>query len=142
MSIWFGAISLEDAREKSKSTMVETCGIEITECGDDWVKGRMPVDARTRQVYGILHGGASCVLAETLGSWASAKVVDPSKFQVMGLEINANHVRAAKDGYVEGIARPLHLGRTTHIWDIRISNAEGKLVCVSRLTTAVIAKRV
>ncbi len=142
MSIWFGAISLEDARIRSKGTMIEACGIEITAHGSDWVQGRMPVDERTRQIYGILHGGASCVLAETLGSWASAMVVDQSKFQVVGLEINANHVRTVSKGYVEGVARPLHLGRTTHIWDIRISNPEGKLVCVSRLTTAVVAKRI
>ncbi len=142
MSIWFGAISLEDARTRSKGTMIEACGIEITAHGSDWVQGRMPVDERTRQIYGILHGGASCVLAETLGSWASAMAVDQSKFQVVGLEINANHVRTVSKGYVEGVARPLHLGRTTHIWDIRISNPEGKLVCVSRLTTAVVAKRI
>lgn len=142
MSIWFGAISLEDARIRSKGTMIEACGIEITAHGSDWVQGRMPVDERTRQIYGILHGGASCVLAETLGSWASAMVVDQSNFQVVGLEINANHVRTVSKGYVEGVARPLHLGRTTHIWDIRISNPEGKLVCVSRLTTAVVAKRI
>jgi len=142
MSIWFGAISLEDARMRSKGTMIEACGIEITAHGSDWVQGRMPVDERTRQIYGILHGGPSCVLAETLGSWASAMVVDQSKFQVVGLEINANHVRTVSKGYVEGVARPLHLGRTTHIWDIRISNPEGKLVCVSRLTTAVVAKRI
>lgn len=142
MSIWFGEISLADARTRSRGTMIESCGIEITAHGSDWVQGRMPVDERTRQIYGVLHGGASCVLAETLGSWASAMVVDQSKFQVFGLEINANHVRSVSKGYVEGVARPLHLGRTTHIWDIRISNPEGNLVCVSRLTTAVVAKRI
>lgn len=138
MAIWFGAISLEDARARSRGTMIEACGIEIVSCGEDWVKGRMPVDHRTRQIYGILHGGASCVLAETLGSWASAMVVDPAKFRVVGLEINANHVRSVSEGWVEGIASPIHLGRTTHIWDIRITNAENKLVCVSRLTTAIL----
>jgi len=140
MAIWHGSISIENASRDSKGTMMESCGIEILERGDDWLKGRMPVDARTRQIYGILHGGASCVLAETLGSMASAMVVDASKYRVAGLEINANHVRSVSEGWVEGVARPLHLGRTTHIWDIRISNDEGKLVCVSRLTTAVLAR--
>jgi 1,4-dihydroxy-2-naphthoyl-CoA hydrolase len=140
MAIWHESISIEEASRNSKGTMMEACGIEITEVGDDWVKGRMPVDARTRQIYGILHGGASCVLAETLGSMASGMVVDSSKYRIAGLEINANHVRSVSEGWVEGIARPLHLGRTTHIWDIRISNAEGKLVCISRLTTAVLAR--
>jgi 1,4-dihydroxy-2-naphthoyl-CoA hydrolase len=138
MAIWFGAISLEDARVRSRGTMIEACGIEIVSCGEDWVKGRMPVDNRTRQIYGILHGGASCVLAETLGSWASAMVVDPAKFRVVGLEINANHVRSVSEGWVEGVASPIHLGRTTHIWDIRITNSDNKLVCVSRLTTAIL----
>jgi len=140
MAIWHGSISIENASRDSKGTMMEACGIEILERGDDWLKGRMPVDGRTRQIYGILHGGASCVLAETLGSMASAMVVDASKYRVAGLEINANHVRSVSEGWVEGVARPLHLGRTTHIWDIRISNDEGKLVCVSRLTTAVLAR--
>ncbi|MBM3345486.1 MAG: hotdog fold thioesterase [Betaproteobacteria bacterium] len=139
MAIWHGSISLEGASRNSKGTMMEACGIEILERGEDWLKGRMPVDSRTRQVYGILHGGASCVLAETLGSMASAMVVDAAKFRVAGIEINANHVRSVSEGWVEGIARPLHLGRTTHIWDIRITNVEGKLVCVSRLTTAILA---
>ena len=140
MAIWFGTPSLEDARRLGAGTMIEACGIEITEFGDDWVKGRMPVDARTRQISGLLHGGASCVLAETLGSWGSAMVIDQSKYYLVGVEINANHERAVTDGHVHGIARPLHLGRTTHVWDIRISNEAGKLVCISRLTTAILKR--
>jgi 1,4-dihydroxy-2-naphthoyl-CoA hydrolase len=101
----------------------------------------MPVDHRTKQPYGLLHGGASCVLAETIGSVASAMVVDPAQFQCVGLEINANHVHSATSGYVTGIARPLHLGKSTHVWDIKIYNEDEKMVCVSRLTVAIIQKR-
>ncbi|ODT90323.1 MAG: thioesterase [Sphingobacteriales bacterium SCN 48-20] len=118
-------------------TMGEHLGIEWTEVGADYLQARMPVDDRTRQPYGLLHGGASCVLAETIGSVASAMVVDHEKFYCVGMEINANHLRSARDGYVTGTARPLHLGGTTHVWDIRITNEAGELVCVSRLTVAV-----
>ena len=97
----------------------------------------MPVNEKTRQPYGILHGGASCVLAETLGSIGGAFCVDMQTQIVVGLEINANHLRPAKDGYVIGTARPIHLGRTTHVWDIKITNEKGDLVCISRLTLAV-----
>ncbi|MDF2386430.1 hotdog fold thioesterase [Nostoc ellipsosporum NOK] len=117
--------------------MGEHLGIEWTEVGEDYLQARMPVDDRTRQPYGLLHGGASCVLAETIGSVASAMVVDHTKFYCVGMEINANHLRSARDGYVTGTARPLHLGGTTHVWDIRITNEAGELVCVSRLTVAV-----
>ena len=112
-------------------------GIEITDIGDDYISGRMPVDNRTRQPYGILHGGASCVLAETLGSLGGAFCVDVQTQIVVGLEINANHLRPAFDGYVTGTARPIHIGKTTHVWDIRITNEKGDLVCISRLTLAV-----
>ena len=111
--------------------------IEITEVGDDYLTGRMPVDERTRQPYGILHGGASCVLAETLGSLGGAFCVDVQSQIVVGLEINANHLRPAFDGYVTGTARPIHLGKTTQVWDIKITNEKGDLVCISRLTLAV-----
>lgn len=140
MAIWFSEFSLEKVRQSGTGNMIEACGIDIFERGDDYLKGRMPVDARTRQVYGILHGGASCVLAETLGSWGSAMTIDPAKFYCAGLEINANHVRGVESGHVIGTARPLHLGRTTHVWDIQITNEAGKLVCVSRLTTAILKK--
>lgn len=112
-------------------------GIEITDVGDDYITGRMPVDERTRQPYGILHGGASCVLAETLGSIGGAFCVDIHTQIVVGLEINANHLRPVTSGYVIGTARPIHLGKTTHVWDIKITNEKGDLVCISRLTLAV-----
>jgi 1,4-dihydroxy-2-naphthoyl-CoA hydrolase len=101
----------------------------------------MPVDHRTNQPYGLLHGGASCVLAETLGSVASALVIDHSKFLCVGLEINANHIRGARSGHVTGIVTPLHLGSSTHVWDIRIYDEKDKLVCVSRLTVAIIPRK-
>ena len=120
-----------------KNTIGEVIGIVFTEIGDDFIKATMPVDHRTKQPFGLLHGGASCVLAETLGSVASALVVDPLKQKCVGLEINANHIRAVRDGVVTATAKPLHLGATTHVWDIRITDALERLVCVSRLTVAV-----
>lgn len=114
-------------------------GIEFVDCGDDWLKARMPVDSRTHQPFGRLHGGASVALAETLGSMAGAMVVDPAQFLTVGLEINANHVRPVRDGWVYATARPEAIGRTTHVWSIRIEDEAGKLVCVSRITLAVIA---
>ncbi len=113
-------------------------GIEVMEVGDDYVKARMPVDHRTTQPFGILHGGASVALAESLGSMAGSMCVNISEEAIVGVEINANHIRAVQSGYVEGIARPLHIGRTTQVWEIRITNEEGKLVCVSRITLAVV----
>ena len=120
--------------------MGDHIGIEVTELGDDFIKARMPVDHRTKQPYGLLHGGASAVLAETLGSIGSALVVDHSKFYCVGIEINANHIRSAKEGFVTGITTPLHLGRQIHVWEIKIYNEENKLVCVSRLTVAVMPR--
>ena len=130
-------LKLQDILAFGRNTMSEHIGIEFTELGEDFIKGRMPVDHRTNQPYGLLHGGASAALAETLGSIGSALVVDHSKFFCVGLEINANHIRSAKQGFVTGIATPLHLGRQTHVWDIKIYNEENKLTCVSRLTVAV-----
>lgn len=142
MSIWFNKeFSLAYFNELSTGTMGAYIGIECTEIGDDFVKARMPVDHRTKQPYGLLHGGASCVLAETIGSLASAMVVDTDRFQCVGLEINANHVHSATEGFVTAIAKPLHLGKSTHVWDIKIYNEKEKLVCVSRLTAAIIEKR-
>lgn len=112
-------------------------GIEFIEVGDDFLRAKMPVNEKTRQPYGLLHGGASCVLAESLGSAAGACCVEMGKQIVVGLEINANHISSVKEGYVFGTARPLHIGRSTHVWEIKITNEEGKLVCVSRLTLAV-----
>ncbi|GAB4016949.1 hotdog fold thioesterase [Spirosoma migulaei] len=114
-------------------------GIEFTEAGEGYLMARMPVDKRTQQPFGILHGGASVVLAETLGSVASWMLLDdPNTQRAVGLEINANHLRAVREGWVYGRCTPIHTGRTTHVWDIRITDEQGKLVCVSRLTVAVI----
>lgn len=122
------------------ATMGEQLGMEWVAMGDDYLKMRMPVDERTKQPYGLLHGGASCALAETIGSLASHFVIDPSKFICVGLEINANHVRSATSGYVTATCKPLHIGKTTHVWDIRINDEREKLVCVSRLTVAILKK--
>ncbi|MEL6557707.1 MAG: hotdog fold thioesterase [Bacteroidota bacterium] len=121
--------------------MIEHLGIEITEIGEIFLKGTMPVDSRTKQPFGLLHGGASVVLAETLGSIASNGVVDSSKYAVVGLEINANHIKSAKNGLVSGLAKPIHLGKRTHVWEITINNDNGDLVCISRFTAAIIDKK-
>ncbi|MVM32790.1 hotdog fold thioesterase [Spirosoma sp. HMF4905] len=114
-------------------------GIEFTEAGDGYLMARMPVDKRTHQPFGILHGGASVALAETLGSVASFMLLDdPTTQRAVGLEINANHLRSVREGWVYGRCTPIHTGRTTHVWDIRITDEQGKLVCVSRLTVAII----
>jgi 1,4-dihydroxy-2-naphthoyl-CoA hydrolase len=120
------------------TTLTGALGIELTELGDDFLRGRMPVDARTRQPYGLLHGGASVALAETLGSFAGGLCVDNAR--VVGIEINANHLRGVTDGWVIGTARPLHLGRSTQVWEIRIEDEAGRAVCVSRLTLAVVGR--
>lgn len=117
--------------------MVGHLDINITEIGDDFIKGSMPVDHKTHQPMGLLHGGASCVLAETLGSIAASLSIDTDKYFAVGLEINANHIRSVKSGLVEGIASPLHLGRSTQVWDIKIYSEDKKLVCTSRLTVAI-----
>jgi len=131
---------LQEIIHLGNGTMGEHIGIVFTEVGPDFLKGTMPVDARTRQPYGLLHGGASCVLAETLGSVASAMVIDQEKFICVGLEINANHIRGVREGIVTGIATPLHIGASTHVWDIKIYDGREKLVCVSRLTVAILKK--
>lgn len=142
MSIWFKKdLTIADISLLGKQTMSDYIGIEWKELGEDFLKATMPVDHRTKQPYGLLHGGASCVLAETIGSLASAMVVDHSRYFCVGLEINANHIRSARDGFVTGIARPLHIGSSTHVWDIKIYDRSEKLVCVSRLTVAVIARK-
>ena len=123
-----------------KKTMVDHLGIEFIELSDDFIKARMPVDHRTHQPMGLLHGGASVALAETLGSTGAFLCVDPAKYNVVGLEINANHIRGVRDGWVIGTARPLHRGRTTQLWEIRITDVADKLVCISRLTMAVLEK--
>ncbi|WP_394553310.1 PaaI family thioesterase [Agromyces sp. MMS24-JH15] len=140
MSIWFGQPSVEWANSRCDDTLIRSTGIEMTEITDDSLIGRMPVDGRTRQPGGVLHGGASVALAETLASWGASFTVDPEKFYCVGMEINANHVRPVADGWVTGEARPLSRGRTTQVWDIRITDDQGRLVCVSRCTMAVLAK--
>jgi 1,4-dihydroxy-2-naphthoyl-CoA hydrolase len=141
MSIWYNKnIKLTDLIPFGPSTMAEHLGMEWVEIGENFLTIKMPVDNRTKQPYGLLHGGASCALAETVGSVASHLVIDPNKFICVGLEINANHVRSARHGYVIGIATALHLGATTHVWDIKICDESNKLICISRLTVAVLKK--
>ena len=141
MSIWFKkSIKLADLAPFATETMAEHLGIEWTEIGDDYIKIKMPVDERTKQQYGLLHGGASCVLAETAGSVASHLVVDSSKYSCVGLEINANHIRSARSGFVYAIATPLHLGANTHVWDVKIYDDLNKLICIARLTVAILNK--
>jgi 1,4-dihydroxy-2-naphthoyl-CoA hydrolase len=125
----------------TRGTLCEGLGIVVTEVGDDFVRGRMPVDARTHQPFGLLHGGASVALAETLGSLAAWLCIDPDAEAAVGLEVNANHLRAVTSGNVTGTARPLHVGRSTQVWDIRIEDEDGRAVCVSRLTVAVVPRR-
>jgi 1,4-dihydroxy-2-naphthoyl-CoA hydrolase len=137
--IWFRPYTLEDVGF-FRHSLPKHLGIEFTEIGADFLRGRMPVDERTRQPYGILHGGASVALAETLGSTAAGLVVDPDKYRVVGQEINANHVRAISDGFVIGTARPHHVGRRSHVWEIRIADEQERLVCISRLTMFVLEK--
>ncbi|ULQ57910.1 hotdog fold thioesterase [Flavihumibacter rivuli] len=140
--IWFDpSLSLEQLTALGKGTLGEHLGMEWTEIGPDYLKARMPVDHRTKQPYGLLHGGASVSLAETLGSVGAAMSVDPNKFLAVGLEVNANHIRSARSGYVTGTARPVHRGATTQVWDIRIEDEKGKLVCLSRLTVAILKNK-
>lgn len=134
--IWFDAPPTQFVRPFTG--LEETLGIELTEAGPDYLKGRMPVDDRTRQPFGRLHGGASVALAETLASIATVATVDRTKQTCVGIEINANHLRGVTEGWVVGIARPLHRGRTTNVWEIRIADEADRLVCVSRCTVAII----
>lgn len=138
MSIWHTPPAIDLINGFSENCMVAHIGIEITDIGDNYICGKMPVDHRTIQPFGLLHGGASVVLAETLGSIASGLVVDSTKKKCVGLEINANHLRSATSGWVYGTARPIHLGRSTHVWDIQITTDQNKLLCISRLTMAVL----
>jgi 1,4-dihydroxy-2-naphthoyl-CoA hydrolase len=139
MPIWFNpSLTIAQIQSLGTETMNDYIGIEFTEVGENFLKARMPVDHRTRQAYGLLHGGASATLAETVGSVASVMVVDSSKYYCVGLEINANHIRSAKQGFVIATASPLHLGNSTHVWDIKITGEDEKLICISRLTMAVL----
>lgn len=135
--IWKVKPAIKQLNTYPAKSMSDFLGIEFTEIGEDFISARMPVDERTKQPFGLLHGGASCVLAETLGSVAGNLCVEHGKQVVVGLEINANHIRSATTGYVHGTARPINVGRTIQVWSIEISNDEGKTVCVSRLTVVV-----
>ncbi len=138
MAIWKNNISIEEIRNWCKGRLMERLGIEYLEVGEDYLKGRMPVDHRTMQPTGLLHGGASAALAESLGNAASSLCIDLERQQCVGLEINANHISSVREGYVYGVARPIHLGRTTHLWDIRIESEQGRLVCISRFTIIIL----
>ena len=138
MAIWFKPISVDDLNRYQQQTLVTLLGIRYTEVGEDYLKATMPVDARTKQPAGILHGGASAALAETLGSTGANLVVDRTQTLCVGLELNCNHIRAMREGQVTGTARPLHIGKTTQVWEIKISDDRERLVCVSRITMAVL----
>jgi 1,4-dihydroxy-2-naphthoyl-CoA hydrolase len=132
--------SVESLNKFSANTIMEHLGIVFTEVGEDYISASMPVDHRHHQPYGLLHGGASVTLAETLGSIAAHSCVDSSKFLTVGLEINANHIKGVRSGIVIGTVRPIHVGRSTHVWEIKIVNEQDQLTCVSRITIAVIPK--
>lgn len=137
--IWFKDYSLETLRGVRNANMTAHLGFEFVELGPDFLKGRLPVDHRTTQPFGILHGGASCVLSESLGSIAAWMTIDPGKYRAVGIEINANHIRAVTDGAVIGTCAPLHLGKRTQVWQTDITEeATGKRVAISRLTVAII----
>ena len=140
MPIWKKPIDLNQLNALNENTVSRHLGIEITELGDDFLRGRVPVDHRTRQPFGLLHGGVSVVLAETLGS-LGAYYASPEGHNAVGLDINANHLRSATSGWVTGTARPVHLGRSTHVWAIELVNEAGELTCVSRLTMAILAPK-
>ncbi|GAA3927097.1 hotdog fold thioesterase [Chitinophaga oryziterrae] len=140
--IWHSLnVSLDQLNDTGKNTMSAALGMEFTEIGPDYLRMIMPVNDLTRQPYGLLHGGASVALAETVGSVGSSLIIDSTKQICVGLDINANHIKGVKDGYVHAIARPLHIGSTTHVWDIRICDEHNKLVCISRLTVAIRDKK-
>ena len=142
MDVWFKKdFSLADLAGLGAGTMGEHIGIEFTKVTANSISARMPVDHRTKQPYGLLHGGASVALAETLGSVAAAMVVDPEKFIVVGLEINANHIRGVKSGFVVGTTTPKHIGASTQVWEINIVDEREKLVCTSRITVAVLKRQ-
>ena len=140
MRVWQKPISVAELAAMHVDTAVAHLGMEFLEVGDDFIRARVPVDTRTRQPYGLLHGGVSVVLAETLGSCGAAYAT-PEGFRAVGLDINANHIKGVTSGWVTGITRPVHMGRTTHVWQIDMHNDAGELTCVSRITMAVLAPR-
>jgi 1,4-dihydroxy-2-naphthoyl-CoA hydrolase len=140
--IWHKPYSIDDLNSMRNANMGNHIGIEFVEVGDDFLSARMPVDHRTLQPFGLLHGGASCVLSESLGSVAAWMCIDTEKYAAVGMEINANHVRSARDGYVIGRCEPIHIGRSSHVWQTDITDeATGKRICLSRLTVSIIEKR-
>jgi 1,4-dihydroxy-2-naphthoyl-CoA hydrolase len=138
VSIWRSPVSVEEMNARGERTLLRALGIRFTEIGEDFLRGTMPVDERTHQPYGVLHGGASVVLAETLGSTGANLCVDSARHFCLGQEINANHLRSVRQGLVTGTARPVHLGGRSQVWSIEIRDAAGALVCISRLTVAVL----
>jgi 1,4-dihydroxy-2-naphthoyl-CoA hydrolase len=141
MQVWTTPIALEALKDRATNTLVDHIGIEYVDIGDDFIKARMPVDNRTVQPARILHGGASVVLAETLGSVAANHCIDPARKMAVGLEINANHMRSVREGYVTGTVKPLHIGKSTQIWQIDIRDDQDRLVCISRITMAVLDRK-
>jgi 1,4-dihydroxy-2-naphthoyl-CoA hydrolase len=141
MRIWFADVRLEHIADRGANTLVEHLGIRFTEVGPDYLKATMPVDDRHRQVMGVLHGGASAALAETIGSFAANMCVDQSRFMCVGQEINANHLRPVPGGIVTAMARPFHIGTRSQVWHIEIHDERNRLVCVSRLTVAMVERR-
>ena len=139
-SIWHQQPNLDSINELNKNTLGENLGIEFIEIGDDFISATMPVDERTKQPFGLLHGGASVALAETLGSVASLLIVDKEKFIGVGIEINANHMKAVLSGKVKGICKPLNISGRNHVWDIKIYNEANELTCVSRFTCTIVPK--
>ncbi len=138
MSLWRQTPNIEQLNATQRGTIGELLDIRFESYDDDSISASMAVDSRTHQPYGLLHGGASVVLAETLGSMASYLCIDTERFYCVGLEVNANHLRGLRSGRVSAVARPIHLGRTTHVWDIRLSGEDGKPSCISRLTMAIV----
>lgn len=141
MRIFPENLSLNTLNALSKNTMAQTIGIEFTAIGPDYLEAKMPVDPRTHQPFGLLHGGASVALAETLGSVAATCCVDMKRQFCVGLEINANHIRGVREGYVKGVTKAIHVGKKTQVWEIRITNEGDELVCISRITMAVLDKK-
>ena len=141
MSIWFNKnLSIQDFGQWGKNTLAEHLDMQFIELGDNYLKATMPVNTTTQQPYGLLHGGASVALAETVGSFGSALIIDREKFICVGLDINANHLRGVKTGLVTAVGTPIHIGNTTHVWEIKIFDEQEKLTCISRLTVAILNK--
>jgi len=141
MGIFKEGVTIEFLNTWSRNTLAEQIGIEFIAIGEDYLEARMPVDKRTHQPMGLLHGGASVSLAETMGSIAANMCVDQTKFYCVGLEINANHLKGVREGFVKGITKPIHIGKTTQVWEIRITNEKNELACLSRITMAVLEKK-